>query len=299
MKQPIVNAMTVDVEDWYHILDSPSAPPLDRWEELPSRLERNLSQLLDALKEDGARATFFWLGWLAHRHGALVRRCVNDGHEVASHGYGHVLAYKVGPKAFLEDMVLAKKILEDTIGQEVCGFRAPGFGITESTGWAFDAIRQAGHRYDASIFPAARGHGGIRQAIIGPHAIPTPSGPLLECPMSVVQMMGRRLCLFSGGYLRLAPVALIQWGIRRLHRAGQPAVVLVHPREIDLDQPRLDLPLARRFKCYVNLRSTMKKMRWLCRNYKFQTMTTLINAVFGLGPSAMDHLNRAPAPKEK
>ena len=283
MDEPIINSMTVDVEDWYHILDTPSAPALDQWERAESRIERNLPRLLEVFAQEGVQATFFWLGWLAQRHKDLVRRCIEGGHEVASHGYGHVLAYQVGPKAFQDDMVLARKILEDTTGREVVGFRAPGFGITEQARWAFDVIRQTGHRYDASVFPASRSHGGMRQSPVAPYVIQTQSGPLMECPMSMVEAAGRRLCLFSGGYLRLAPIAVIRWGIRRLARSHLPLVVLVHPREIDVDQPRLNLSFRRKFKCYVNLKSTMKKIQWLCRDYRFHSMARLVESAFKQG----------------
>jgi polysaccharide deacetylase family protein (PEP-CTERM system associated) len=272
--------MTVDVEEWYHILDTPSAPALDQWEHAECRIDRNLPRLLEVFAQEGAQATFFWLGWLAQRHKDLVRQCVEAGHEVASHGYGHVLAYQVGPKAFGDDMVLARKILEDMTGREVAGFRAPGFGITEQSPWAFEVIRQSGHRYDASVFPASRAHGGMRQAPVGPYVIQTRSGPLMECPMSVVEVAGKRLCLFSGGYLRLAPMALIRWGAGRLARSRLPLIVLVHPREIDVDQPRLDLPFGRKFKCYVNLKSTMGKIRRLCREYRFHSMARLVESAF-------------------
>jgi polysaccharide deacetylase family protein (PEP-CTERM system associated) len=272
--------MTVDVEEWYHILDTPSAPALDQWEHAECRIDWNLPRLLEVFAQEGAQATFFWLGWLAQRHKDLVRQCIEAGHEVASHGYGHVLAYQVGPKAFQDDMVLARKILEDMTGREVAGFRAPGFGITEQSPWAFDVIRQSGHRYDASVFPASRAHGGMRQAPMGPYVIPTRSGPLMECPMSVVEVAGRRWCLFSGGYLRLAPMALIRWGAGRLARSRLPLVVLVHPREIDVDQPRLDLPFRRKFKCYVNLKSTIGKIRRLCREYRFHSMAGLVESAF-------------------
>jgi hypothetical protein len=126
----------------------------------------------------------------------------------------------------------------------------------------------------------------MRNAPLEPHTIQTPSGPLMECPMSVVEIARRRLCLFSGGYLRLAPVALIRWGVGQLHRAGRPLIALVHPREIDPDQPRLPLSLRRRFKCYVNLKSTMRKIEWLCRTYKFHSMAKLVETVFKQGGQA-------------
>jgi polysaccharide deacetylase family protein (PEP-CTERM system associated) len=272
---PPAAVMTVDVEDWFHILDSPVVPGIEDWAGLESRVERNTERVLDLFEGSNTRATFFWLGWLAQRHKALVRRCQQAGHEIASHGYGHVLAGQVGRDGFRSDVIRAKGILEDITGRAVAGLRAPGFGVTNGTGWVFDEIRRAGHRYDSSVFPGSHAHGGLDRAHDGPHVIPTRAGRLVECPTSVVSVLGRRLALFGGGYLRLAPAWLIRWGIRRLRAASRPLVVYVHPREIDPRQPRLPLRLTRRFKCYVNLRTTMPKLKWLCREHEFRPMCEL------------------------
>ncbi|MBN2475603.1 MAG: DUF3473 domain-containing protein [Pirellulales bacterium] len=270
------NVLSVDVEDWFHILDSPAVPNIEQWSTLPLRAQRSMEQVLALLEETGTKATFFWLGWMAERFPALVRRCRDLGHEIASHGYGHVLAYKVGPVAFQRDIVRAKHILEYIIGEEVEGFRAPGFGITKEASWAFDVIKGAGHRYDSSVFPTSRGHGGMVDSPMGPYRIQTRYGVLPEVPMSVIEILGRRWSLFGGGYLRLAPKPLMQWGMSRLHKAGRPLIVYIHPREMDLNHPRLPLSPLRRFKCYVNLKSTRSKLRWLCRNHQFVTMRGLV-----------------------
>ena len=273
-----LNCLTVDVEDWYHILDSDAVPARDQWPLLESRVERNTTRILEVLARRGVKATFFWLGWMAERHQPLVRRCLAEGHEIASHGYAHVLAYQTGRRGFQQDVVRAKTCLEDIAGREILGFRAAGFGIKEATGWAFEVIRAAGHQYDASVFPARRGHGGMRHAPLVPYLIDTPSGGLFEVPMSVVEVLGRRVSLFGGGYLRLAPKAALRWGAGLLAAAGRPLVVYVHPRDIDPQQPRLPLPPLRRFKCYVNLRTGLDKIEWLCENYSFTTMAELMNS---------------------
>ena len=273
------HALTVDVEEWFHVLDTPTAPELDEWDSMASRVERGVERLLGIAGGRRARATFFWLAWVAERHKSLVRQCREAGHEIASHGYGHVLAYEVGREAFRQDVIRAKGILEDITGEAVPGFRAAGFGITSETEWAFDVIRGAGHEYDSSVFPASRGHGGIPGALTKPYVIETQAGPLVEVPMSVVRTLGFRWSVFGGGYLRLAPRWLIRWGINRLHAAGEPLIVYVHPREVDPDHPRLPLGLKRRFKCYINLKSTMPKLEWLCREYKFCTMRELAEQV--------------------
>jgi len=284
------------VEDWYHILDSPATPSIEAWGTLESRVERNVERLLELLAEAGVRATFFWLGWVAERHTALVRECQQAGHEIASHGYGHVLPYQVGREAFRQDVVRAKAILEDITGDAVSGFRAPGFGVKHGTEWVFDVVREAGYQYDSSVFPTRRGHGGMAGSPLEPHAIDTQHGPLAEIPMSAVEFLGRRICLFGGGYLRLAPISIIRWGIRRLEAAGRPLVVYVHPREIDPDHPRLPLGLKRRFKSYVNLKSTMPKLEWLCSNYSFCTMQELADRMM-LSPDGDAHDACVAAPK--
>lgn len=281
-KADLLGSLTVDVEEWFHMLDTPATPEMMKWESLECRVDQNVERLLETLDRHSTRATFFWLAWVAERHARLVRRCVECGHEVACHGFGHVLAYQVGPEAFREDIARGKMVLEDITGRPIRGFRAPGFGITEHTDWAFEVIREAGYEYDASVFPTVRGHGGMPGFRTEPHLVHTNAGPLVELPMSVVEALGRRVCLFSGGYLRIAPICLIRWGIRSLCKANKPLIVLVHPREIDPYHPRLPLSLKRRFKSYVGLRSMMPKLRWLCAHYNFRPMRELADQVLAL-----------------
>lgn len=274
-----LSAFSCELEDWFHILDSDRVPRIEEWPRLPLQAERNVRRLLDLFDRTGVRATFFCLGWMAERMPHLVRDCDAAGHEIGSHGYGHVLAYRVGRKAFLQDIVRSKTILEDITGHEIVGFRCPGFAVKDDCRWVFDAVAQAGYRYDASVFPASHGHGGLRDTLVGPHVVVTSDGPLVEIPVSTVRWWGRRFCLFGGGHLRLSPLPVIRWGIRRLHEEGQPLVIYIHPREIDPDHPRLPLKPLRRFKCYVNLHSTMPKVEWLCRSYSFTTMCDIASTV--------------------
>lgn len=264
--------LTIDVEDWFHILETSVVPSIGHWSSLESRIERNLDKLLILLNSFSAKCTFFWLGWLAERHKNLVRECLRAGHEIASHGYGHVLAHEVGYQDFREDTLRSKVILEDITGVTIRGFRAAGFSTTKETDWAFDVIKEAGYQYDASVFPAPHAHGGMPDWLIGPHFIETQNGHLLEVPSSVVVILSHRISFFGGGYLRLAIKPMIRWGLKRLQAAGQPLVVYVHPREIDPDQPRLPLPAIRRFKSYVRLKSTLSKLEWLCRQHSVCSM---------------------------
>ena len=275
-KGKLHSCLTIDVEDWFHILDSPVVPGIERWPFLESRIERNLEELLAVLDSFSVKVTFFWLGWLAERHKDLVCMCRDAGHEIASHGYAHVLAYEVGPGIFKQDITLAKDILENIIGDQGRGFRAAGFGITEKAPWAFDVIKESGYQYDSSVFPASRGHGGIADAPLIPYFIETQNGHLLEIPMSIVEIFGRRMSLFGGGYLRLANKLMIKWGINKLQSAGRPLIVYLHPREIDPAQPHLPLSIPRQFKCYVNLNTTLPKLKWLCKNYTLFTMLEMV-----------------------
>jgi polysaccharide deacetylase family protein (PEP-CTERM system associated) len=255
------NIMTIDVEEWFHILDIAEAPDVARWDALESRVERNVDQLLTALGTAGARATCFVLGWVAEKHPQIVRKIVAEGHEIAAHGDTHQLAFRQGREAFRADIRKVKRTLEDVSGVEVVGYRAPGFSITSETPWAFEEVVSAGYRYDSSLFPASRGHGGLPSAPRAPFTISTPSGDLLEIPLSVVDLFGARICFFGGGYLRLFPYAVIRAMRRRVNEEGLPVVYYIHPREIDPGHPRLKMPLIRRFKSYVNLSTTMPKLR--------------------------------------
>ncbi len=270
---------TVDVEDWFHILDAPGVPTLQQWDGLESRVSRCMEGLLELLERSGVRASMFWLGWVAERHPELLRRCHQAGHEIASHGYAHVLPHTVGRAAFLDDISRGKAILEDLVGVPVNGFRAAGFGANRHAPWALDVIREAGYRFDSSVFPSAHGHGGRPGFRLGPQVVETGSGPLAEIPLSVVTVAGRRIPLFGGGYLRLAPLPAIRWGVQHLQAHGLPTIVYIHPREIDREQPRLKLPLVRRFKSYVNLRSTRPKLEWLVGNVSFRKMGELADSL--------------------
>ncbi len=271
----VYNSLTIDVEDWFHILDSPAVPNIEQWSNLESRIKGNVEKILIMLDSFSVRATFFWLGWAAERHKDILQQCCKAGHEIASHGYAHVLAYKVGKEGFKHDIEWGKKVLEDITGSDIKGFRAAGFGIKDDTKWAFDIIKEVGYEYDSSIFPSTRGHGGAAKSPLGSYIINTKAGPLPEISMSAINIMGKKLNLFGGGYLRLAPRSLIEWGIKKLHKSNHPLIVYVHPREIDPEHPRLSLCMFRRFKSYVNLKSTMPKLQWLCRNYKFVPMREL------------------------
>lgn len=264
--------MSVDVEDWYHILDLPATPPMSEWASLPVRVERNFGRLLDHFDAASVRTTCFFLGWIAERFPGLVRAAVDRGHEIASHGYGHELVYQQGERAFFEDVSRARGLIEDIAGCGVTGYRSPGFSTTRDTPWFFERLAEAGYRYDSSVFPASRGHGGFKEAAsVAPHAVDTPRGPIVEFPVSVATLWSKRMCFFGGGYLRLFPYSLIRRKAREVLAEGRPVVFYVHPRDIDPGQPRLPMNARRRFKSYVGLGSAETKVRRLLDDFEFIT----------------------------
>jgi polysaccharide deacetylase family protein (PEP-CTERM system associated) len=188
---------SVDVEDWFHLLDDPSVPTIDQWPSLPSHVEKNFSKLLDIFSQENVQVTCFFLGWVGARFPHLVKQAAARGHEIASHGYGHRLVYEQRRDEFYEDVRRARLLLQDICGAEVAGYRAPGFS-THDTPWFFDALAEAGYQYDSSVFPATRGHGGMPQGRREPHRIGD-NGLLLEVPITVADLLGRPMCFFGGG----------------------------------------------------------------------------------------------------
>ncbi|MBA3307709.1 MAG: DUF3473 domain-containing protein [Chloroflexi bacterium] len=283
-----LNIMSVDVEDWFHILDVRPAPRVDQWDALESRVERNLHFLLDAFDEHGVQVTCFFLGWVAERFPHLVRTAADRGHEIASHGHLHQLIYGTTRQAFAQDIRHAKAVLEDIAQRPVLGYRAPGFSIVRATSWAFEELVEGGYRYDSSIFPAARGHGGLAGARTDPHRLWTASGPLLELPISVTRFLGQRVCFFGGGYLRLFPYPLIERMARAVNEDRRPVIYYIHPREIDPHQPRLPMARSRRFKSYVNLATTAGKLKAIMRSQRLTTFERWLEVNGASLPEGLD-----------
>lgn len=267
---------SVDVEDWFHILDLPSTPDIAEWEALPSRVERNFERLLATFEEKNVHVTCFFLGWVAEKFPCLVKEAVRHGHEIASHGYAHRLVYQVTPEVFYEDASRSKKILEDIAGRAVWGYRSAGFSVTRNTEWFFDKLIEAGYVYDSSVFPATRGHGGMADGQRAPFWIEGKSGRLFEFPLSVAEVMGKPLCFFGGGYLRLFPYSVISRMAHSVLNDGRPVIFYVHPREIDPEHPRLAMNWKRRFKSYVNLDSTMPKIKRLMAEFSMTSFEGLV-----------------------
>ena len=269
----IRNAMTIDVEDYFQV--SAFAPYITResWPERECRVEANVDRILAILDEGGVKATFFTLGWIAERYPALVRRMVAGGHELASHGYGHLRASDQDRAQFMQDVSSAKAILEDIGGQAVLGYRAPSFSIGHANLWALDVLHEAGYRYSSSIYPVRHDHYGMPDA---PRFAWHPNGPdgLLEVPITTVRMGQRNLPAGGGGYFRLFPYAMSRWMMQQVNqRDGQPAIFYFHPWEIDPGQPRPDgINLKTRFRHYVNMEKMDGRIRALTRDFAWDRM---------------------------
>ena len=261
--------LSVDVEDWFHVLEA--GPAVATWGTLPSHVERNFHRLLEIFGERGVHATCFFLGWVAERFPHLIREAKERGHEIASHGYSHTLTYQLTPAAFLEDIRKAKDILEGIAGAPVRGYRAPGFSVTRETPWFFEKLAEAGLTYDSSVFPASRQHGGLLGGPLEPYVVETSHGPVQEFPITVARVLGKPVCFFGGGYLRLFPYRLVKAMSRRVHGEGRPVVFYVHPREIQPDHPRIPMKPVKRFKSYVGLRTMEPKLKRLISDFPVTT----------------------------
>lgn len=264
------NILTIDVEDWYHILELDSTPKTQEWEKCESRIEKNFIRMLDILDEYETKATCFFLGWIAQKYPHLVKLAFLRGHEIASHGYGHQLLTTQSERHFYDDIMLAKKVLQDITGSHVLGYRAPGFTITRKTIWAFEALISAGYMYDSSLFPAKRGHGYFLNVSKAPFKLPGIN--FFEFPISVVNLVWTTVCFFGGGYLRLFPYFIIKKMVKRVNQEARPVIYYVHPREIDPQQPRLQMNRIRAFKSYFNLLTTEIKIRKIASTNQLTTI---------------------------
>jgi polysaccharide deacetylase family protein (PEP-CTERM system associated) len=276
---PIVNAMSVDVEDYYHV--SALAPVVSRadWPRMESRVVSNTARLLALFEEHGVRATCFVLGRVAERHPDLVRQIAAGGHEIASHGFDHQLVYDQTPDAFREDVRRAKRLLEDLAGASVVGYRAPSYSITARSLWALDVLVEEGYEYDSSIFPIHHDRYGIPESPRHAHVLTRQAGSIVELPPSTVRVGSTNLPVAGGGYFRILPYWWTRWGIARVNRSERrPAIFYLHPWEVDPGQPRLRPGLASRFRHYYHLDKTEPRLRRLLRDFRFAPVRTVLDA---------------------
>ena len=291
---PVTNAMSIDVEDYFHVSAFDGVVPRTRWNSLESRVCANTHRLLDLFDEFHVRSTFFVLGWVAERYPGLVRDIASRGHEVASHGYAHRLIYDQTPAAFRHDIRRAKRLIEDACGRSVRGYRAPSYSITPRSLWALDIMLEEGYGYDASIFPIRHDRYGIPVSERKPYLIERQIGTLAEVPGSTTRLGPFNLPVAGGGYFRLLPYAWTRWGIGRINRLeSRPAIFYLHPWEIDPGQPRLPAGRLARIRHYRNLEHTEARLRQLLRDFRFDAIETLVDGLHGAVP---DHAGALPLP---
>ena len=262
-----LNAMTVDVEDWFQVQAFAGTIARKDWDALPRRVEANTERFLTMFADAGVHATFFTLGWVAERYPALVRRIVAAGHELASHGHEHRLAHEQSPDDFRRDVSYARQLLEEVSGTKVCGYRAPTFSINARNPWAFDILAEEGYGYSSSIYPIRHDLYGMPDAPRFPHRVS--GGRLLEIPMTTVRLGSRNLPCSGGGYFRLLPYRMFRAGLRRFNaRDRASGMFYTHPWEIDPDQPRVSAaPAIARFRHYVGVGRTADRVACLLRDF--------------------------------
>ncbi len=266
----ITNVMSVDVEDYFQVGAFEHTIPREDWTRWPCRVEGNIERILAMFARHDIKATFFTLGWIAERYPHTVRRIVDAGHELASHGYGHQRASALTVAEFRQDVSRAKALLEDIAGQAVSGYRAPSFSIGGGNLWALDVLAETGHRYSSSIYPIAHDHYGMPDAPRFPYR-PAQCTGLLEMPPTTVKWRGRNFPAAGGGFFRLLPYAASNWLINRVNQDDKrPAMFYFHPWEIDPQQPRIPgAPLKSRFRHYVNLGRMEGKLDRLCHDFQW------------------------------
>lgn len=293
----LTHALSFDIEDWFHIVEIRAVEDPECWPELHAKsslVERYTDLILEICARHQTRATFFMLGWVAERHPEMVRRIAGAGHELGTHSYWHRKVYELTPEQFREDMRQSIDVIEQASGSRVAGFRAPSFSITEGAEWAFDVIAELGLLYDASLFPARRGHGGYA-CPAGIHFHESPRGRKIpELPMSIAPVgLGpakKRMCYSGGGYMRLLPYGLIEQGLAREAQAGRATVVYLHPRDFAPDCPKVRMPPHRFFKCYVGTSTTAGKLDRLIAGHRFDTCRAVLEQAIGpLRPLVKEH----------
>lgn len=271
------NVISIDVEDYFMVSAFADRINFSDWGGYESRVERNTHVILDLLDDHNVKGTFFMLGWVADNFPALVREIHSRGHEVASHGYNHRLIYDLSPQEFREDLKRSRGILEDLCGESVLGYRAASYSIVKRSIWAIDILIEEGFTYDSSIFPVFHDRYGIPGASRYPHIITRRGGSIIEFPPATLKLGNSVLPVAGGGYLRLLPISITRHAIRRLNtRENQIAVVYFHPWEIDPEQPRLSGKWNSKIRHYLNLDTTMSKLKLLLSEFSFNSFRSLL-----------------------
>ena len=270
----ITNALSIDVEEYYHGMEFEAAVPAEQREQLPSRVEVSVERVLMLLRTHNVHATFFTVGKVAAAHPHLVKRISSEGHEIACHSYQHELVFRQTPDEFRADIRRAKATLEDLSGKPVIGYRAPNYSIHPEQAWAYDILLQEGFRYDSSIYPIVHDRYGSPEAPRFPYEIrENENGKLVEVPIGTIRLLGVNLPIGGGGYFRLLPVALFRYSIQQVNLTEkQPVMFYFHPWELDPDHPRPPMPWHHRFRHYVGLRREEAKLARLFQQVRFSSV---------------------------
>lgn len=272
-----LHSISFDVEEWFQVANFRQAIPPADWPRCESRIDVGMGRIFDALDRHGAKATFFFLGWIAARRPDLVQEALRRGHEVASHGWGHEFLWDIGPEGLDDELARTEEALAKAGAPRPLGFRASTFTLTRRTWWAFEVLAARGYQYDSSIHPISHPTYGVPDFEPGISVVDTPCGAITEFPVATVRTLGRNWPVGGGGYFRLLPVAATIAALRRLEGEGRRAAFYLHPWEFDPDQPRVDAPLAKRFRHYLNLGRTTARLDALLAAFRFGSMRAVLD----------------------
>lgn len=268
----IINAMTVDVEDYFQVSAFENIVNRNDWDRIDCRIPQNMDKILSLFAKHDIKATFFTLGWVAERFPGIIRDTVAAGHEIASHGWSHIRVPNTDPASFYEDVDRTRKLLQDVSGQPVNGYRAASYSVTRQTLWVYENLAKAGYQYSSSIFPIKHDLYGIPEAPRAPFVVA--ESKITEIPLTTVKLVGRNLPCSGGGWFRLMPYSLFKAGLKRVNENdGLPGIFYFHPWEVDPDQPRQkDIPAKTAFRHYLNLHQMEKRLEKLLRDFQWGTM---------------------------
>ena len=271
----MLNALSVDIEDWFQVGAFEKTIRREDWDGLECRVEANTDAVIDLFAAADVKATFFTLGWVASRYPGLMRRIVEAGHEVASHGWDHIRVFTMTPDAFADDLIRTRKTLEDATGTAVTGYRAPSFSIDKRTPWAHQVLADAGYTYSSSVAPVVHDHYGWPEA---PRFAfrPVAGSDLIELPVTTAKFAGRTLAAGGGGFFRLLPYGFSKWAFKQVNAAGEPGIFYFHPWEIDTDQPRVpDAPMRSKIRHYTNLDVMAAKLKRIMAAFEWGRVDTV------------------------
>lgn len=273
--------MSFDVEEYFQVANFSAQFPRDSWDDVPSRLDLGMSRILQSLERHQTHATFFFLGWIAERHPEWVTRCLEAGHEIASHGYDHQFLWDLGQEGFDADLARTEELLSAAGAPRPTGFRACTFTLTKRSWWAFDVLTARGYEYDSSVHPVRHPVYGVPGFEPGLSTVFDSSGDrsILELPVTTVPFLGRNLPAGGGGYFRLYPLAVTRAVIRKMERLGRPAALYLHPWELDPEQPRVAASWSKRFRHYVGLDSTQRRLEALLAEFRFGTFREVLDGL--------------------